>query len=89
MTLQNFGGLLVGGHVLVNEADAAFLSDGDGKTGFRHRVHHGGDHRNVDTEITRQLRGELGIAGEDFGIGGDEKNVVEGEGLLKDSHNNL
>ena len=89
LDLKDFSGLLVGGHVLVNEADAAFLSDGDGETGFRNRVHHGGNHRNVDTEITRQLRGELGIAGEDFGIGGDEKNVVEGESLLKDSHNNL
>ena len=31
LDLKDFSGLLVGGHVLVNEADAAFLSDGDGE----------------------------------------------------------
>ena len=87
--LGDFRGLLVGRHVLVNEADAAFLRKRDGETRFRHRVHAGGNHRDVDAQVARELRLQLRVAGEDFGVGGDEQDVVEGESRLKESHNNL
>ena len=32
----DFGGLLLGGEVLVNNADAAFLRQGNGQPGFGH-----------------------------------------------------
>ena len=87
--LGDFSGLLVGGHVLVNEADAAFLSEGDRELRFRHRVHGGGNHRNVDRKTAGELRLKLRVAREDFRIGGNEQNVVERVSRLKESHNNL
>ena len=35
----HFSGLLLGGHVLVDDAYAAFLSHGNGQIAFAHRVH--------------------------------------------------
>ena len=87
--LGDFGGLKVGREVLVDEADAAFLRKRDGEVRFRHRVHGGGNHRDVEREATGDLRGEDGVAREDGRVGGDEQNVVEGEGFLKKTHNYL
>ncbi len=47
-------GLIPDGHVLVDDADAAFLCDGDGETGFGDGVHRGGDHREVDADFAGQ-----------------------------------
>ena len=87
--LGDFGGLQVGREVLVDEADAAFLRERNGEVRFRHRVHGGGNHRDVQREATGDLRGEDGVAREDGRVGGDEQNVVEGEGFLKKTHNYL
>jgi len=38
-------------HVLVNDADAALLRHGDGQAGFGHRVHGGGDHRQIEADF--------------------------------------
>ncbi len=38
---RHLGRLLPGREVLVHDADAAFLGDGDRQAGFRHRVHGG------------------------------------------------
>ena len=87
--LGDFRSLLVGGHVLVNEADAAFLSEGNRELRFRHRIHGGGNHRNIDRKTAGELRLKLRVAREDFRIGGNEQNVVERVSRLKESHNNL
>lgn len=43
LDLAHFGSLLLDGHVLVDDADAAFLSHGDCQTGFSDGVHSGGN----------------------------------------------
>ena len=82
----NLGSLLLSREVLVDDADAAFLSHGNGQIGFGNRVHSGGHHRKIQGDFAGQTRAQLHIAGENFGVGGDEQNVVEGKCLLKETH---
>lgn len=89
LDLGYFESLLFSGHVLVDEADAAFLSEGDCKLGFGNGVHGGGNHWNVDAQIARQLSLENRVTWENFGVGWNEQNVVESKCLLKETHNNL
>lgn len=89
LDLGYFESLLFSGHVLVDEADAAFLSKSDCKLCFGNGVHCGGNHWNIDAQIARQLSLENRVTWENFGIGWNEQNVVESECLLKETHNNL
>jgi hypothetical protein len=41
------------GHVLMNDADAPFLSHGNGQAGFRDRIHGGGKERNMQADVAR------------------------------------
>ena len=86
LDLGHFGGLLLGGQILVNDADAAFLRHRDGQIGFGHGVHGGRDHRKIQGDFAGQAGAKLNVAGEDFGVGGDEQNVVKGECLLQETH---
>ena len=43
--------LLLGGQVLVDDADAALLGDGDGQTRLGHRVHRSGHERQVQLDV--------------------------------------
>ncbi len=65
-------GLIVNRHILVNDADAALLGDGNGKTGLRDGVHGGGDHGQVDAYFPRQLTGEGHVARQHFRVCRDE-----------------
>ena len=39
--LSDFSSLLIGSHILVNKADAAFLSERNRELGFSDRIHGG------------------------------------------------
>ncbi|MNO76459.1 hypothetical protein D3C76_675330 [compost metagenome] len=54
LDLAHFGSLLLDGHVLVDDADAAFLGHGNGQTGFGHGIHGGGNQRNIQLDATGQ-----------------------------------
>ena len=82
----NFRGLLLGGEILVDEADAALLRDGDRERRLGHRVHRGRDERDVELDVARQPGLEADIAGQDAGVGRYEKDVVKGESLLDWTH---
>ena len=86
LDLGDFSSLLLSGEILVNDADAAFLSHSDGQISFGNRVHSGGHHRKIQGNFASQTRAQLHIAGENFRVGGDEQNVVEGECLLQETH---
>ena len=43
-------------HVLVNHADTAFAGDGNGHVGLRHRVHGGGNKRQIQHDVARETR---------------------------------
>ena len=68
----------------MNEADAAFLSQGDSQARLGHGVHGGGDKRDIETDIAGQLRAQLGRMRQDLGVSGKQKNIIERQGFLND-----
>lgn len=85
LDLADFRGLLLDAHVLVDDADAAFLGHGDGQAGFGHGIHRGGYQRDVQFDAAGQASFQTHVLGQDFGITGDQKDVVESQGFLTDS----
>ncbi len=78
----NFRSLLLGGEILVDDADSALLRDGDRERRLGHCVHRRRDERDVELDVARQPGLEADIAGQDAGVGRYEKDVVKGESLL-------
>jgi len=70
----------------VDDADAALLRDGDGEARLGHRVHRRRDDRDVELEGSGEARLQGDFARQDAGVGGQEKNVVEGQRLLNHPH---
>jgi hypothetical protein len=86
LDLGHFSGLLLGCHVLVDHADTAFLRNGDGQTRFCHRVHGGRHQGQVQADIASELGGEGNVLGQDFGVGGNEQDVVKGQCFSEKAH---
>ena len=80
------GSLLGDVEILVDDAQAALLGQGDGHARFGHRVHGGGQDRHVQPDLAGQPGRQGNVAGQDFGKGGDEQDVVESEGFLENTH---
>ena len=89
LTFSDLGGLLLRRQVLVDDADAALLRQRDGQPRLGHRVHRGGDQRDVQRDVAGELGRELNVAGEDRRVGGDEQHVIEGQRLLNQPHSVL
>jgi len=70
----------------VNNAYAAFLGDGDGEPGLGDRVHGGREQGQIEPNTAGDARRQIHLSGQDFRVGGDEEDVVEGEGFFEDSH---
>ena len=83
---RDFPRLVGGGHVLVDDADAAFLGDRDRQAGFRDRVHGGRQNRQIQTDRAGELRAQVGIARHEIGVCRDQEHVVEGECFLENAH---
>ena len=78
---------LVGGrHALVDDADAAFLSDRDREAGLGDRVHRGRHEWQVEPDAAGEARRQVDLARQHVRVGGDEQDVVESECFLDDSH---
>jgi hypothetical protein len=75
-----------GGHVLVHDADSAFLRERDGEPCLGHRVHGGREHGDVQLDRAGEAGGEADFAGQDGRVGWNEENVVECECFLYDAH---
>src|SRR6185503_14373642 len=86
LDLGNLRGLLGWGHVLVDDADAAFLRERDGEPCLGHRIHGGRQQGDVKLDRAGEAGGEADFAGEDGRVGWNEENVVEGECFLYDAH---
>src|SRR5690606_10317445 len=85
LDLAHLGSLLLDGHVLVDDANAAFLSHGDGQTRLGDRVHGSGQQRNVQFDAAGQAGLQADILGQYLGITGNEQDVVESECFLADA----
>jgi hypothetical protein len=86
--LRHLGRLRRRGQVLVHDADAAFLRDGDGEPRLGDRVHGRGHERQVELEPPGEPGLQRDFSGQDAGVGGEEENVVEGQRLLDHPHEN-
>src|SRR5690606_1823637 len=85
LDLAHLGSLLLDGHVLVDDANAAFLSHGDGQTRLGDRVHGSGQQRNVQFDAAGQAGLQADILGQYLGITENEQDVVESECFLADA----
>ena len=79
-------GLHVGGHVFMDDAQAAFLSHRNGQTGFGYGIHSGGKQGEVEGDLAGESGFEGNVARQHLGMGGNEQNVVEGVGFFYDAH---
>ena len=75
----DFGKLLPLGHVVMDQPQPAVERHRDGHARLGHRVHVGGDDRDVQVQSLRQRRVELGVARQDFGVERRERDVVVGQ----------
>ncbi len=58
LDLGDFRGLLLGGEILVDDADAAFLRDGDRQARLGDGVHRRRDERDVELDVKDVVKGE-------------------------------
>jgi hypothetical protein len=85
LDLAHLGSLLLDAHVLVDDADTAFLRHGDRQAGFGHGIHGGGHQRDVQFDAPGQASLQTHVLGQDLGVTGDEEDVVERQGFLADA----
>ena len=83
---EHVPGLFLGRHVLVDDADAAYLRQANGQASLGDRVHGGGNDRNVEGKLAREARFQADFPRQDFGVGRLEHHVVERESLVKYPH---
>ena len=86
LTLATSRGLALDGHVLVDDADAAFLRHGDGQARLGDGVHGGGQDGQAEADGAGELGAEVDFAGKDRGAGRNQQDVVESQGFFEDSH---
>ena len=79
----------LGRQVSVDDADAAFLGEGDCEPGLGHHVHRGRHDGDTERDPGGEDGGEVGVSGEDFGVAGREHHIVEGESFFDVSHRHL
>ncbi len=82
MTFATSAACFFGWKILVDNADAAFLRDGDRQARLGDGVHRRRNERDVELDVARQTGLQADVAGQDSGVGGNEENVVKGECLL-------
>ena len=78
--------LLLGRHIFVDDADAAFLRHGNRQTRLGNRVHGSGQQRQVQCDFLGERSFERDIAGENLGMSRDEQNVVERIAFFDNTH---
>jgi hypothetical protein len=79
----HFVGLALDVEVAVHDADAARLRHRDRQTRFRHRVHGGGDQRNVQRDERSKPRPGVGLGRQDRGGSGRKEDVIKRQRLAK------
>ena len=85
----HLSGLLGDAHAFMNDADAALLRHGDGQAGFRHRVHGGGNQRQIQLDRPGEARAQRYAARHNLRITGQQQHIVEGQGFLFNSQHRV
>ena len=86
---RHLGGLLLRRQVLVDDADAAFLRQGDRQARLGDGVHRRRDERQVEADVARERGREIGVARQDAGERRDEQHVVERQRFAQKAHGKL
>ena len=73
----------------MDDADATFFGQRDGKPALGDRVHGGRDQGNVQADVARNPGLEVCIARQEVRVRGDEQNVVKGKGFLDEPHGSV
>ena len=89
LDLGHLGRLALRRQVLVDDADAAFLRDGDREARLGYGVHGRRDERNIQLELAGQAGLQGGVARQDARMGGQEEDIIEGQRLLDHPHGSV
>ena len=68
---QHFAGLLIDGHIFVDDADAAFLGDGDCQPGFGDGIHCRRNQRDIQGDRSGELSFQFNITRQHGRMGGN------------------
>ena len=80
--LVDFFGLQIGGHIFVDDADAADFRQTDRHGGFGDGIHRTGQEGDVEPNPLGQSRGNINVGGNNFAVTWLDENIVEGNGLV-------
>ena len=77
--LIHLGGLLLGRHVAVNDAQPALACQGNCQARLGHRIHGCREQRDVQTNARRKLDADIGLVGQHLGVAGHDQHIVKGQ----------
>src|SRR6185312_8531051 len=85
----DLGSLLLGAHVLVDDADAAALGHGHRQAGLGHGVHGCRHDRHVQAKAAGQSRGSVHVTWQNLRMRGKQIHIVVGECLGENAHTRM
>ncbi|MPM27334.1 hypothetical protein SDC9_73844 [bioreactor metagenome] len=71
--------LIVNGHVFMYDPHTPFTGNSYGHSRFRNGIHSCRHHRDVKRDISGKMGGEIYVSGKNFGITGDQQQIVESQ----------
>src|SRR5207249_10145040 len=74
---------------LVDDADTAFLGDGDGEASLGDVVHGRRHERHIQADTARDARVEIDLSLQNFRVGRNQEDVVEGQSFFEKAHAQL
>ena len=84
LDLVDLARLFLDGHVLMNDADAAFAGDRDGEFALRDGIHRRTHQRDIQADVVRQLCCEVHLGRQHVRCAGDQQYVVKRQPFLHD-----
>ncbi len=72
----------------MDDADAAFLRQGDRQARFGHGIHRRRDERQIEADVSRERGLQVGVARQDGRKCRDQQHVVEGQRFAQKAHGN-
>ena len=79
---MHLGSLRLHTHVLVDDADAAFLRHGNGEPGLGDRVHGSRNQRNIEGDVGREPGRQRDVPRQYRRVAGHKQDIVEREGFF-------
>ena len=77
LDLVDLGGLRLDAEILVDDANAALLRQGDGEIGLGDRIHRRAEQRDVEFNVVGQQGRHVGVTRQHVRMGGQQQHIVE------------